>query len=110
MMHFMDKYNHDEERLKRCDIHYLSPDQRIIPFCAFNVIPEWYRDAIQQKYGIPVEEWERQSGQTLEQGFYRGTLRKDKEHAAGCGCSLGNLERPGAELVTAQSGMIRSRS
>ncbi|MFQ5763217.1 MAG: tetraether lipid synthase Tes, partial [Candidatus Bathyarchaeia archaeon] len=31
MMHFQDKYNHDEERLKRCDIHYLTPDNRIIP-------------------------------------------------------------------------------
>src|SRR6266852_2274247 len=44
MMHFQDKYNQDEERLQRCDIHYLSPDMRIIPFCSFNVIPEWYRD------------------------------------------------------------------
>ncbi len=90
MMHFMDKYNHDEERLKRCDIHYLSPDMRIIPFCAFNVIPEWYRDAIQQKYGIPVEAWERSSGESLEQGLYKGTLRKG--HPSGCGCSLGNLQ------------------
>ena len=39
MMHFQDKYNHDEERLMRCDIHYVTPDQRIIPFCSFNVFP-----------------------------------------------------------------------
>ena len=38
MMHFQDKYNEDLERLQRCDIHYLTPDLRIIPFCAFNVI------------------------------------------------------------------------
>ena len=57
MMHFQDKYNQDEERLQRCDIHYLTPDLRIIPFCSFNVIPEWYRDRIQQKYGMPIEEW-----------------------------------------------------
>jgi len=88
MMHFMDKYNHDEERLRRCDIHYLSPDLRIIPFCAFNVIPEWYRDAIQQRYGTPIEEWERQSGQTLEQGLYKGILRKGNLHAMEFGCSL----------------------
>jgi len=55
MMHFMDKYNHDEERLRRCDIHYLTPDKRIIPFCSFNVIPEWYRDRIQAMYGISIE-------------------------------------------------------
>jgi len=88
MMHFQDKYNHDEERLMRCDIHYVTPDQRIIPFCAFNVIPEWYRDRIQQKYAIPIEDWEKNSGHTLEQGLYRGTLRKGKQHHAGCGCSV----------------------
>jgi len=42
-------------RLQRFDIHYLTPDLRIIPFCSFNVIPEWYRDKIQQKYGLPIE-------------------------------------------------------
>ncbi|MEM2801177.1 MAG: radical SAM protein, partial [Candidatus Caldarchaeum sp.] len=59
MMHFMDCYNHDEERLRRCDIHYLTPDMRIIPFCAFNVLPHWYRDRIQAMYGMPIAEWER---------------------------------------------------
>ena len=88
MMHFQDKYNHDEERLMRCDIHYVTPDQRIIPFCSFNVIPEWYRDSIQQKYGIPIEEWETKNGRTIEQGLYRGNLRKGKGHHAGCGCSV----------------------
>src|SRR2546427_621498 len=66
MMHFQDKYNQDEERLQRCDIHYLTPDMRIIPFCSFNVIPEWYRDRIQKKYGVSVEEWEKKSGEKLE--------------------------------------------
>lgn len=90
MMHFQDKYNQDEERLQRCDIHYLTPDLRIIPFCSFNVIPEWYRDRIQQKYGIPVEEWERKTGRKLEDGLYRGTLRRGG-HAPGCGCSAGEV-------------------
>src|SRR6266699_422090 len=66
MMHFQDKYNQDEERLQRCDIHYLTPDMRIIPFCSFNVIPEWYRDRIQKKYGITVDEWEKKNGEKLE--------------------------------------------
>jgi uncharacterized radical SAM superfamily Fe-S cluster-containing enzyme len=90
MMHFQDKYNQDEERLQRCDIHYLTPDLRIIPFCSFNVIPEWYRDRIQQKYGIPVEEWEKKTGRKLEDGLYRGTLRRGG-HAPGCGCSAGEI-------------------
>ncbi len=76
MMHFQDKYNQDEERLQRCDIHYLTPDLRIIPFCSFNVIPEWYRDRVQKKFGVPVEEWEKQTGEKLEAKLYRGELRK----------------------------------
>ncbi|MEM3013943.1 MAG: radical SAM protein, partial [Candidatus Bathyarchaeia archaeon] len=74
MMHFQDKYNHDEERLRRCDIHYLTPDMRIIPFCAFNVIPEWYRDRIQAQYGIPIAEWERRTGRKLKDDFYKRQL------------------------------------
>ena len=88
MMHFQDKYNQDEERLQRCDIHYLTPDLRIIPFCSFNVIPEWYRDRIQQKYGMPIEAWEKKTGKKLEEGLYKGTLRRGG-HAPGCGCSAG---------------------
>jgi len=94
MMHFQDKYNQDEERLQRCDIHYLTPDLRIIPFCSFNVIPEWYRDRIQKKYGMPVEEWEREAGEKLEDRLYKGTLRRGVSHHPGCGC-------PNAGKVTA---------
>jgi uncharacterized radical SAM superfamily Fe-S cluster-containing enzyme len=94
MMHFQDKYNEDLERLQRCDIHYLTPDLRIIPFCAFNVIPEWYRDRIQKKYGVAVEEWERKTGKRLEEGLYRGLLRRGKPHAdMGAGCALSEMHK-----------------
>ena len=59
MMHFQDPFNYDVERVKRCVIHYATPDGRIIPFCAFNVFPEKYRDAVQEKYSIPWEEWKK---------------------------------------------------
>jgi hypothetical protein len=88
MMHFQDRFNHDVERVQRCDIHYLTPDLRIIPFCSFNVLPEWYRDRIQQKYGTPVEEWEAKTGRKIEEDLYRGTLRRGG-HAPGCGCPAG---------------------
>ncbi len=87
LMHFQDKYNEDLERLQRCDIHYLTPDLRIIPFCAFNVIPEWYRDRIQKKYGIAVEEWEKANNTKLEAGLYRGILRREVNINAGCALS-----------------------
>ncbi|WP_456478747.1 tetraether lipid synthase Tes [Geoglobus ahangari] len=71
MMHFMDLYNYDISRVERCEIHYASPDGRIIPFCTFNVIPEIYRDRIQAKYGIPIEEWERKTGRKLKDDIVR---------------------------------------
>ena len=96
MMHFQDKYNEDLERLQRCDIHYLTPDLRIIPFCAFNVIPEWYRDRIQKKYSIPVEDWEKAHGQTLEAGLYRGLMRRGKPEAQ-MGCAVSEMHKAAAE-------------
>ncbi len=59
MMHFQDEYNYDVERVERCVIHYGLPDGRIIPFCAFNVIPEFYRDEIQAKFSYSWEEWKK---------------------------------------------------
>jgi len=92
MMHFMDKYNHDEERLRRCDIHYLTPDDRIVPFCAFNVIPEWYRDKIQREYGITIEEWEERTGRLLKEGYYKRDIKELRslpmyEETYGGGCA-----------------------
>ncbi len=57
MMHFMDPYNYDQQRVERCDIHYSMPDGRIIPFCAFNVVPELYRDKVQKQYSVSWEEF-----------------------------------------------------
>ncbi len=71
MMHFMDLYNYDLERICRCDIHYASPDGRIIPFCTFNVIPEIYRDRVQAEFGIPIDEWERKTGKRLKDDIIR---------------------------------------
>ncbi|MFQ5951777.1 MAG: hypothetical protein ACE5KH_06820, partial [Candidatus Geothermarchaeales archaeon] len=100
MMHFMDKYNHDEERLRRCDIHYLTPDDRIIPFCSFNVIPEWYRDKIQTEYSISIEEWEEKSGQKLKEGYYKRNIKElqslpmYEETYGGCCAPVPGQERP----------------
>ncbi len=66
MMHFQDPYNYDIERVKRCVIHYATPDGRIIPFCTYNVFPEVYRDKINKQYGMSIEEWERKTGRKLE--------------------------------------------
>jgi len=46
-MHFQDAYNFDLERVKRCGIHYIVPDGRVIPFCAYNTI---HRDRLEKKF------------------------------------------------------------
>lgn len=53
-MHFMDSYNYDVERVKRCVIHYAAPDGLLYPFCAYNSGP-CFRDRIEKKYSVPLE-------------------------------------------------------
>ncbi|MFQ6129236.1 MAG: tetraether lipid synthase Tes [Candidatus Hadarchaeaceae archaeon] len=82
MMHFMDLYNYDIERVKRCCIHYAMTDRRIIPFCAFNVIPEWYRDKTQESQGVSFEEWEAKRGRKLKSELYKRDVEKLKSSSA----------------------------
>jgi Predicted Fe-S oxidoreductases len=62
-MHFMDLYNYDVERVMRCDIHYTTPDGRVIPFCTYNVLNDLYRDKVLKEYQIPIEEWKKVHGE-----------------------------------------------
>ena len=57
IMHFQDEYTYDIHRVEKCDIHYAMPDGEVLPFCTFNVLPEIYRDKIQNQYSIPEKEW-----------------------------------------------------
>jgi len=52
MMHFMDPYNYDLNRVRRCNIHYGLPDGRVVPFCSFNVFPEIYKTPILFHYRV----------------------------------------------------------
>ena len=52
-MHFMDPFNFDEDRVKKCVIHYATPDGRIIPFCTMNSM---YRQEIEQSFTKPFNE------------------------------------------------------
>jgi uncharacterized radical SAM superfamily Fe-S cluster-containing enzyme len=36
-MAFQDAWNLDLERLRECFIHVVSPDRRVVPFCAYNL-------------------------------------------------------------------------
>ncbi|MCS7121630.1 MAG: radical SAM protein [Archaeoglobaceae archaeon] len=75
LMHFQDLYNYDLERVQRCQIHYATPDGKIIPFCTFNVLPEIYRDKIHEKFGLPIDEWEKRTGKKLKDDIVRVVRR-----------------------------------
>jgi hypothetical protein len=55
-MHFMDRYNFDVERIKRCVILYSTVDG-IYPFCTINGGPT-YRPFIEKMHGVPNAEWQ----------------------------------------------------
>jgi hypothetical protein len=63
-MHFQDIYNYDVERVRRCVIHYATPDEkrRIVPFCSYNSGPT-YREEIERKFSVPLEEWRNMRGE-----------------------------------------------
>ncbi|MEM0500743.1 MAG: radical SAM protein [Ignisphaera sp.] len=76
MMHFMDEWNYDVERVMRCAVHYALPDGRIIPFCAFNIINDIYRDSPQKTYGISIEDYIKKHG---EKSIYEQKYVRTKE-------------------------------
>jgi len=54
-MHFMDAYNFDFRRVRKCTIHYLVPDERygvrVIPFCTMN---NFHRPLIEKGLSVPL--------------------------------------------------------
>jgi uncharacterized radical SAM superfamily Fe-S cluster-containing enzyme len=54
-MHFQDRYNYDIERVKRCVIHYSTPEG-MFPFCAYNSGPI-HRQRVEAKHSVTLEEW-----------------------------------------------------
>ena len=63
IMHFMDPYNMDLERVSKCAIHYATPDGRIIPFCSYNTI---HRVGVEKDLGVPIKQWELDNGKVAE--------------------------------------------
>jgi hypothetical protein len=77
-MHFMDSYNYDVERVKRCVIHYAAPNGLIYPFCAYNSGPV-YREKIEKEFSVPFEEQE-------------DMKRLQAQASQGCGTCVGEPE------------------
>jgi len=53
-MHFMDAYNYDIERVKRCVIHYPTPGGTVYPFCTYNSGP-CFREKIEKQFSTPFD-------------------------------------------------------
>jgi len=53
-MHFMDAYNYDIERVKRCVIHYSAPNGMVYPFCIYNSGP-YFREKIEKEFSVPFD-------------------------------------------------------
>ena len=49
-MAFMDPYTFDVERAHNCVIHYITPDNKIMPFCVYNMM---YRQQTEQNFLMP---------------------------------------------------------
>ena len=54
-MHFMDAYNYDINRVKRCVIHYTAPNGLVYPFCTYNSGP-CFREKIEKQFSVPLNE------------------------------------------------------
>ena len=66
-MHFQDRYNYDIERVKRCVIHYATPEG-VFPFCSYNSGPV-HRERVEKKHSVPMSEWKaKQASRTVTPG------------------------------------------
>lgn len=64
IMHFMDVWNLDLDRVQRCVIHYATPDGKIRPFCTYNSI---HRNNVEKQFAISVSEWTEKMGKKLNE-------------------------------------------
>ena len=55
-MHFMDRYNYETNRTRRCVIHYADPDGRLYPFCTYNAGP-MYRETVERRFALTPEDY-----------------------------------------------------
>jgi uncharacterized radical SAM superfamily Fe-S cluster-containing enzyme len=48
-MHFMDNYNYDLQRIRRCGVHYSAVDGKLYPFCSYNS-GHTFRNRVEKQY------------------------------------------------------------
>ncbi|MGH9505597.1 MAG: hypothetical protein ACRD13_01620, partial [Terriglobales bacterium] len=95
-MQFMDSYNYDVERVKRCIIHYAAPNGLIYPFCTYNSGPV-YREKIEKKYSMPFDQ--QLSMMQIPSGGQTTQVAGDAAKAALAAGGCGSKSEPKQELV-----------
>jgi uncharacterized radical SAM superfamily Fe-S cluster-containing enzyme len=63
-MWFMDAWNLNIDRLKRCVIHYTT-FEGVVPFCSYNGLG--YGEQIRKKHSISIKDWEKKTGKKLKE-------------------------------------------
>jgi len=53
-MHFQDSYNYETERVKRCVVHYATPNGKLYPFCTYNSGP-YFRTEVEKQFAKPLK-------------------------------------------------------
>ncbi|MEM2103406.1 MAG: radical SAM protein [Candidatus Bathyarchaeia archaeon] len=64
IMHFMDVWNFDLDRVQRCVIHYAAPDGKVRPFCTYN---NFHRSNVEKQFAVPVSLWTEKTGRKLSE-------------------------------------------
>lgn len=67
-MWFQDSFNLNVDRLKRCVIHYTTPEG-IVPFCTYNGLG--FGEKIREKHSIPLKDWEEQVGRKQDEDLWK---------------------------------------
>ena len=76
---FQDPYNYDLDRVADSDVRYAMPDGSVIPFSAYNVVPEIYRDRVKREHAISVPEWRDREYTSLERADAPNRVRRDAD-------------------------------
>jgi uncharacterized radical SAM superfamily Fe-S cluster-containing enzyme len=64
IMHFQDVWNFDLDRVQKCAIHYVTPDNKIRCFCTYNAI---HRSNVERQFAVSVNDWMKRTGKKINE-------------------------------------------
>jgi len=64
IMHFQDVWNMDLDRVRKCAIHYATPDGKVRCFCTYNSL---HRPNVEKQFAVPLAEWTKKTGKKMNE-------------------------------------------